>query len=490
MRPLPGWLPRSLPRWRWRRGVVALLAPALLLALSGCRGAYDLPLPGGVAGHGDVYRVTVQMDDVLDLVPQSAVKVGDVTVGSVESISLKGWTAQVVVRLKRSVRLPDNATAQLQQTSLLGEKYVSLQAPSDAAPVGRLSDGDVIPVSRTGRDTDVEEVLGALSMLLNGGGVGQLKIIETELNKALGGNESAVRDLLSKLDVLIGQLDSQKSEINRAITSIDKLAARLATQKQDIATALDDLPGGLKVLADQRKQLTGLLTALSHLGTVGSRVIRASRADTVANLQDLRPVLTALDDAGDALPASLQLLLTYPFPDSAVDGVKGDYTNLWVTADLDARSLLQLGSSPAGPLPKLPVPSLPTLPTLPTLPALPSLPGVPTVTCTILGQKVTLPGTTCPPAIGPGDTTVTCAYDALPALRLPFKGSTCPKGWTKVAAPSGGSGSGSGSGGGSGGGAGSGICLPGVLCLGSAAGDAEQPGSRQDLTGLLLGGAG
>ena len=92
--------------------------------------------PAGSPSHGDIYRVTVQFADVLDLVPQSAVKVGDVTVGSVEKITLDGWTARVTVRLKDSVSLPDNATAELKQTSLLGEKYVSL-AEADRRRAGR-----------------------------------------------------------------------------------------------------------------------------------------------------------------------------------------------------------------------------------------------------------------------------------------------------------------------------------------------------------------
>lgn len=403
------------------RRLATLLAPVLTaaLALGGCQGAYDLTLPGGGAAGKDVYRVTVQFTDVLDLVPQSSVKVGEVTVGSVEDVELSGWTAQVRLRIDRAVSLPDNATAELKQTSLLGEKYVSLQAPAGIAPVGRLGDGDVIPLARSGRNPEVEEVLGALSLLLNGGGVGQLKIIETELNKALAGNETAIRDLLSRLDTFVGALDAQKAEINRAIDSIDRLAARLAAQRGDIATALEQLPGGLKVLADQRVQLTQMLTSLSQLGAVGSRVIRASQADTVANLKALQPVLAALNAAGDDLPASLELLMTYPFPDRALEAIKGDYTNLWVTADLDARSILKPSGSSPGPLPTLPpLPGgPPPLPPLPTLPTLPPVPGLPTATPTVTppgGGLPCVPGLPCP-----GGASSSAAYDpGLAALLL------------------------------------------------------------------------
>ena len=41
----------------------------------------------------------------------------------------------------------------------------------------------MLPMTRVaGRAAEVEEVLGALSMLLNGGGVAQIKTISTELN--------------------------------------------------------------------------------------------------------------------------------------------------------------------------------------------------------------------------------------------------------------------------------------------------------------------
>lgn len=358
-------------RRRLRGRIAAATLVLAVPALAGCQGAYDLTLPGGGAG-GPSYHVTVELADALDLVPQSAVKVDDVTVGSVEGIELHGWTAEVRLRVQDHVRLPDNAVAELKQTSLLGEKYVALAPPSDAKPVGRLADGDVIPLSHSGRSTEIEEVLGALSLLLNGGGVAQLKTIETELNAAMRGNESTVRDLLQRLDDVVGSLDSQKADIVRAIDGIDVLSARLADRRTDIATAIEDLPAGLKVLADQRKQLTTMLTSLSELGQVGSRVITASTDDTVANLKALQPVLTKLNEAGSSLPASLELLLTYPFPDQALAAMKGDYTNLHMTVELDLRSLLGLAGAD---LSGLALPGFTTLPDLATVPGLSTLPG-------------------------------------------------------------------------------------------------------------------
>ena len=99
----------------------------MAMLLTGCDfSVYSLPLPGGAKIKGPSYTVTVEFADVLDLVPKSSVKVDDVTVGTVEKVWLDGYVAKVRIKLPKSLELPDNAHATIRQTSLLGEKFVSL----------------------------------------------------------------------------------------------------------------------------------------------------------------------------------------------------------------------------------------------------------------------------------------------------------------------------------------------------------------------------
>ena len=87
----------------------------------------------------------------------------------------------------------------------------------------------------------------------------------------------------------------------------------------------------------------------------------------------------------------------YPFSDGTLGAMKGDYTNLHVTADLDLRNLAgNLGvptAPPTGGLPGVPGLPVPT-PTLPTTPGLP-LPGQPSPTSTSTGGTVCVPGLPC-----------------------------------------------------------------------------------------------
>jgi phospholipid/cholesterol/gamma-HCH transport system substrate-binding protein len=304
---------------------LALLLGTLLLAGCGFRGAYSFNLPGGADTGDHPYTVKVHFLDVLDLVPQSGVRVRDVPVGRVTDIALgKDWTAVVTLSVNGDVRLPANAAAMIQQSSLLGEKYVELAPPGNEKSEGQLGNGSDIPLSRTNRNVEVEELLGALSLVLNGGGLAQLQTINHELGIALQSRESGVKNTLTQLDTFIGGLDQQKSEINRALDSVNALAGTLAKRTATINTALDTIGPGLAVLNQQRNLLVNMLKSLARLGTVGTRIINQSAQNTVQDLKSLQPILTQLAAAGPNLAGSLDLLLTYPFPASSVIGRPGD----------------------------------------------------------------------------------------------------------------------------------------------------------------------
>ncbi len=76
-------------------------------------GVYDTPLPGGADVGSKPIRITADFDDVLDLVPQSSVKVDDVAVGRVDRIRLNpdGRSARVTLLVNRDAQLPAGTVA-------------------------------------------------------------------------------------------------------------------------------------------------------------------------------------------------------------------------------------------------------------------------------------------------------------------------------------------------------------------------------------------
>ncbi|MFF1476492.1 MlaD family protein [Streptomyces sp. NPDC058301] len=313
-------------------------------------GIEDLPLPGGADLGSHPYRITAVFKDVTSLFPQSSVKVNDVPVGRVEKITVSGddWLARVTMKVNGKVHLPADAYANLEQSSLLGEKYVQLVAPKDLAPrpdlndtsglrdaaavrdVAPLADGAVIPLARTNRNAEVEEVFGALSMLLNGGGVQQINTITRELNRALDGRQSSARSVLTRIGAFAKDLDAHRGDITDALGALDRLSSTVAGRDARVGEVLDRLGPGLKVLRDQRGSLVTMLRSLDTLSTAAVDTVDRTRADIVADLRALAPTLKGLADAGRNLPASLQVLMTYPFTDEVLSGVKGDYLNVYL----------------------------------------------------------------------------------------------------------------------------------------------------------------
>nr|WP_137812991.1 MCE family protein [Gandjariella thermophila] len=363
----------------------AAAAVAVTALLAGCgsggfSGLYGTPLPGGADLGPRPYRVTANFTDVLDLVPQSAVKVNDVPVGRVEQIDLApdSRTAEVTMAVNGDVRLPANAEAQLRQSSLLGEKYVALAEPVSERPQGRLADGAVIPVSRTNRNPEIEEVLGALSLLLNGGDIGQLQTIVRELDAAMSGNEPQIRAFLSQVDKMTADLDAQKAQITNAIDALNRVSGTFVAQQGHIANALDNLGPGLRVIAQQRDELVTMLRALDKLSGTAVDTVNKSREDMVADLRLLQPILQKLAEAGSNLPRALTYLITYPFPPGATDTLVGDYFNADLYVDMDLSDLVQNMTggkvnppgAPPGNAEQPPVVTIPGL-MLPTVPAPP-----------------------------------------------------------------------------------------------------------------------
>ena len=380
-----------------RRGLrAAAVTAASAVALSGCGfSPYDLPLPGGADLGDDPYTVTVQFRDVLDLVPQSAVRINDIAVGKVTDIELNGWTATATLELNRDAKLPDDAEATIRQTSLLGEKFVNL-APPETGGTGQLGDGDKIPLERSGRNPEIEEVLGATSLLLNGGGIEKTNTIVKELGNALDGNEAEVKQLLQTSEAFLGQLDENKGALIRTLEQVDRLARTTNDQRDAITGALDELPEALSVINAQRDDLVTLLESLDRLGDVATGVIRRSKEDTLAVLRDLEPTLRELANAGDELPKAFEVLLSFPFTDAIVGNsvaranyvcsdsrsveenvsegaCYGDYSNLDINLTLNPTqltSLIQGILSLPGALAGAGAPALPAAaPDLPTDPA-------------------------------------------------------------------------------------------------------------------------
>lgn len=313
---------------------IAVLA-VLVSAGCGWRGLNSLPMPGTEGDGPGAFTIQAQLPDVNNIQQNSRVRVGDVNVGTVTKIERQDWHALLTMRLNGNVDLPENSTVTIGQTSLLGSLHIELAPPTGTAPRGRLHDGSVIPLSSGGSYPSTEQTLAAVSLLLNGGGIGQIQDITTSFSTAFAGREGDLRSLITQLDQFITYANDQKNDIIAATDSLNNLVSGFAEQRPVVDRALKTVPQALDVLKKERETLVSALDQLGKFSALVADTSMQTKEALVQELKNLGPVLQSLADAGPALTRSLSFFAVYPFAKETLDKwFRGDYANLTAIIDL------------------------------------------------------------------------------------------------------------------------------------------------------------
>ncbi|GAS92601.1 MCE family protein [Mycolicibacterium brisbanense] len=317
--------------------LVVAVASCVALTASGCafQGVNSLPLPGAVGRGSEATVYHVEIANVATLEPNSPVMMNDVVVGSVRSLGVSNWHADVEFSVQPGTVVPANAIASIGQTSLLGSMHLALNPPAGQAPEGKLPAGATIPLNDSSTYPTTEQTLGSLAAVVNGGGLGQIGDVIHNFSAALNGREGDIRSLITRLDTFVGTLDAQRDSIVASIQGLNRLAATFAGQRDVITRALDKIPPALDVLIRERPRLTTALQKLGTFSDTANRFVNDSQADLVANLKNLEPAFKALGDVGPDLAAVLEYAVHFPFTQSFMDrAIRGDYYNLFATIDL------------------------------------------------------------------------------------------------------------------------------------------------------------
>ncbi|MBU9762847.1 MCE family protein [Mycobacterium sp. TNTM28] len=315
---------------------LAAVLTSSMVTLTGCafHGLNSLPLPGTVGRGGDSVTYRVELANVGTLEANSPVMIGDVIVGSVSGMKVQGWHAAVQVSVKPDVVVPANAVATVGQTSLLGSMHVALDPPLGQQASGRLAPGATIGLDHSSTYPSTEQTLSSLSVLVNGGGLGKIGDLVTEFNAALDGRQDQIRDLLTRLDNVVGMFADQRDDINASIGELNRMAGSLSGQQDVITNALQRIPPALDVLIKQRPRITTALEKFGRFSDTAHHLINETRDDLLTNLRNLEPTVQALADVGPNLATVLAFAPAWPYPQNFIDrAIRGDYLNEFITFD-------------------------------------------------------------------------------------------------------------------------------------------------------------
>lgn len=274
---------------------------ALVIATLGLAGGVLTGCSGG--GSGTVTASAI-FSDVNDLVAGAPVQFDNISVGSVKSIALDGDAAKVTMTIEKSANVPANVSAQLKQTTILGEHFVSLVSTNDSgAP---LRNGAVI--------TNTEFVPGIQQLVSSGtevfSAVNAGELAEMIDNGAQGfGNESnQIRQLLNDFSTVLGGYATRSSEIQSVIDQLDHFSATLAPDAQQNAQSIANLAQTTQTLSQQSGEFEQLLQSLNNLAVQGRSLLDTGVPQTEDQLNALAALAHQLGENQQGLAELLEYL--------------------------------------------------------------------------------------------------------------------------------------------------------------------------------------
>lgn len=282
-----------------KKAAAGIILSTVVAAGSSCSLTLDkLPLPTGSV-PGDTYTIDAVFENALNLPYKAKVKVGGSDVGVVEEIVPRNFTAVVTMRIRSDVELPANSTAELRQATPLGDVFVAMSKPRDGQ--GKLADGDTLPIERTSAGATVEDLLVAVSMLVNGGGLNQLQRIVNELDLAFRGRGPQIGHLIAQLSDGLGGLQARTVEIDRFLGEFDETIATLNARKAELGGVIDSFPQFIGTLAENNQAIGDDLAKVSVTTQALGDFSGASGEDMRQLLDNVDTLTRGISDMGTDL---------------------------------------------------------------------------------------------------------------------------------------------------------------------------------------------
>ncbi|WP_280306323.1 MCE family protein [Nocardia neocaledoniensis] len=273
------------------------------LSLAACTvDTVPLPRPGV---DGPSYRLRAEFDNALNLPERARVKIGGIDIGVVTGIDTTDFVAEVELEVRRDIALPRGTRAELRQSTPLGDIHVAVTLPEHRPDAPLLGDGDVIDRAHTSAGASVEELMLAMSMLLDGGAMNQVARITSELNAIVGGRGPQLSHLLTELTAVLTALNQRTGQIDSVLHGLDGLTTTLRARKTELGQAADTFPDLIAVIAENNRAITDLTTKVSTVTAALGDFTDTTGPEFLSLFDSVQRLMAGFTRMGDDLAGTL-----------------------------------------------------------------------------------------------------------------------------------------------------------------------------------------
>ena len=246
-------------------------------------------LSGGKLFRDDGYTLVAGFPSLKDLKVGDEVRMAGVKVGAVEKTRLGHGRAEAVLRINEGVQIPNDTTASIAMSGLIGTNYVGIDLGSGHAPA--LPPGAEIATKVTPDLNTIMADIGSLGQKLQG--------TLDSFGQALNGNGKE-GGLFQKLDRLVSENDGK---ITATMTNLQEITTKINDGQGTLGKLVNDpalhdellaTVGEIKAAADDAKKFMSNAQSIvdqvkSGKGTLGTLVFDETAGNdlkaTAANLR-------------------------------------------------------------------------------------------------------------------------------------------------------------------------------------------------------------
>jgi phospholipid/cholesterol/gamma-HCH transport system substrate-binding protein len=241
-------------------------------------------------------KLTAYFNDTGDLQTRGSVQMADVRIGTISKITLApDFRSKVVMTVKSGVRIPKNSQAQLQDTSLLGEKFVALVPNGDPNQGPFLRSADTI--DQTSKAPELEFVAQSAIELLSAVNTTSIATLVNTGAQVVAGRGPELTSLIRDLNSVSATLASRTTQIGQVIDNLDHATQTLAAGAPDLSSLLVNLSQTTQILSKNRDQVVTDLAALTKLAQAGDYSLQKYGADIDREIRQIDVITGSLANA-------------------------------------------------------------------------------------------------------------------------------------------------------------------------------------------------
>jgi phospholipid/cholesterol/gamma-HCH transport system substrate-binding protein len=243
----------------------------------------------GILVRGD--RMEVELADAAGLKRGDFVFVAGYRAGEVLSVDIDGDIVRAEFSLT-APEIPADSTASVILSNTLGKRGLSITPGTSSQ---HLTEGDVIPLSRTSTPVDLPELGDRATELLGGLDVDAMQEVTTALADITEGTREEVEGLLVGIEDVSTIVSDRRDEIEAVLDRAYTLVDAAADKDAEIVAIIDDFGQVLSRLVERRDDITRLLQETTAQSTASASFIADNRAQIDRVLASFHEDLAIVD---------------------------------------------------------------------------------------------------------------------------------------------------------------------------------------------------